>query len=159
MKRLFKEPSRRRFSLGLPRFAEIGLGALAAAFFAFGVIFITQANLSGPNTIFETEIAAADRSLVVQAFFNSDTGLLRCETEDGSAREGRVNQLWLIAGDNPPVSLGIFPDQPVVEWVVRDELRPLMNGGTLAISEEPLGGSPTGVPTGPVLATGEIRGV
>ena len=36
---------------------------------------------------------------------------------------------------------------------------PLMIGGTLAISEEPLGGSPTGAPTGPVLATGEIRGV
>lgn len=158
MKRLFSEPNRRRFSLGLPRLVEIALGAVAAAFFAFGVIFLTQANLTGPNTVFETEIAAADRSLVVQAFFNSDTGVLRCEREDGAAREGRVHQLWLIAGDNPPVSLGVFPGDGVVEWVVQDSLRAQMVGGTLAISDEPPGGSPTGAPTGAVLATGTITG-
>jgi len=29
-------------------------------------------------------------------------------------------------------------------------------GGTLAISLEPAGGSPTGAPTGPVIATGKL---
>jgi anti-sigma-K factor RskA len=32
-------------------------------------------------------------------------------------------------------------------------------GATLAISIEPLGGSPTGLPTGPVVATGVVARV
>ena len=34
------------------------------------------------------------------------------------------------------------------------ELGGLIAGGTLAVSDEPLGGSPTGAPTGEILATG-----
>jgi len=35
-------------------------------------------------------------------------------------------------------------------------LAPLVAGGTLAITDEPLGGSPTGVATGAILAVGPV---
>jgi anti-sigma-K factor RskA len=34
--------------------------------------------------------------------------------------------------------------------------RLLENGATIAISVEPRGGSPTGIPTGPVIASGAL---
>ncbi|MFT5948474.1 MAG: anti-sigma-K factor RskA, partial [Paracoccaceae bacterium] len=75
----------------------------------------------------------------------------------GAAVPGRVLELWLIAeGAAAPVSLGVMPDITPATLSVRKELRTLMIGGTLAISDEPLGGSLTGAPTGAVLATGKI---
>ncbi|MEO6299493.1 MAG: anti-sigma factor [Paracoccaceae bacterium] len=60
-------------------------------------------------------------------------------------------ELWVIAGDNPPVSLGVIPGD--AESITRPGLAA---GQTLAITLEPLGGSPTGKPTGPVVAKGQL---
>jgi anti-sigma-K factor RskA len=35
--------------------------------------------------------------------------------------------------------------------------RELREGATLAVSVEPVGGSPTGLPTGPVIASGKLE--
>jgi anti-sigma-K factor RskA len=40
--------------------------------------------------------------------------------------------------------------------IPRDRLAGLRPGAVLAISIEPLGGSPTGAPTGPIIATGAL---
>ncbi len=63
--------------------------------------------------------------------------------------------MWLIAGDDAPVSLGVLPDGPV-RLAIAPDLRPRLAGATLAISDEPPGGSPTGQPSGAVLATGPL---
>lgn len=68
-----------------------------------------------------------------------------------SAPAGQVQELWIIAPDAAPVSLGLLTDQPLV---VAYPDTP--TGWTLAVSLEPAGGSPTGAPTGPVLAAGTI---
>uniref|UniRef100_A0AAN0NK60 Uncharacterized protein n=1 Tax=Yoonia rhodophyticola TaxID=3137370 RepID=A0AAN0NK60_9RHOB len=39
---------------------------------------------------------------------------------------------------------------------ITPEIAVLMDGGTLAVSDEPEGGSPTGAPTGAILATDEF---
>jgi anti-sigma-K factor RskA len=67
--------------------------------------------------------------------------------------------LWLIAGNNAPVSLGVLPDAGAVTLMVAEALAVQLAGGTLAISDEPDGGSPTGAPTGAVLATATVSGV
>ncbi len=66
---------------------------------------------------------------------------------------GRVLELWAAAGRNPPRSLGLISAQGVS--VVR---RAALPPGTdhLAVSLEPPGGSPTGAPSGPVLAVGSL---
>jgi anti-sigma-K factor RskA len=53
--------------------------------------------------------------------------------------------------------LGILAtDETINEIIIPESLRIKMVGATLAISDEPAGGSPTGAPTGAVLAAGEI---
>jgi anti-sigma-K factor RskA len=62
--------------------------------------------------------------------------------------------LWLIAEGGAPVSLGLLEPQGPSRITVPDDLRPVLAGATLAVSDEPPGGSPTGQPTGAVLAAG-----
>ena len=70
---------------------------------------------------------------------------------------GTVPELWVIEGKNPPRSLGVI-DIAVgrSQTIPRDRLAGLKPGVILAISIEPTGGSPTGAPTGPVIATGKL---
>lgn len=71
---------------------------------------------------------------------------------------GRALELWLIpAGAPAPVSLGLLPASGPAE-IALDPARAaeLGPGAVLAISEEPTGGSPTGLPTGPVLYQGQV---
>ena len=68
-----------------------------------------------------------------------------------AAPEGQTQELWLIAPDAAPVSLGLLADGPLnVPYPEAPA------GWTLAVSVEPAGGSPTGAPTGPVVAAGVI---
>jgi anti-sigma-K factor RskA len=56
-----------------------------------------------------------------------------------------------------PLSLGILAtDETINEFIIPENFRNQMVGATLAISDEPVGGSPTGAPTGAVLAAGDI---
>ncbi len=65
-------------------------------------------------------------------------------------------ELWAIApGAKQPRSLGVIPpDGELRLGVLPPELS---EGATLAISIEPLGGSPTQQPTGPVVFVGAVK--
>ena len=73
------------------------------------------------------------------------------------APAGRTHELWLIAADGVPKSMGVMPDGTMRMTVPMPMAARLADGVTLAVSEEPLGGSPTGLPTGPVIATGKLQ--
>ena len=65
----------------------------------------------------------------------------------------RVLELWALAGTGAPRSLGLISASRATVVSRRDALR----GATgLAVSLEPVGGSPTGAPTGPVLYVGQF---
>ncbi len=66
--------------------------------------------------------------------------------------EGRDFELWIIRGDAAPVSLGVMPATGM-HLTVTD----VTPGTVLAVSLEPKGGSPTGQPTGPILALGPLQ--
>lgn len=91
-----------------------------------------------------------DGSLRFEARF--DGGALTVTRVAGSAAPaGQAQELWLIAPDAAPVSLGLVAEGPLsVPYPEAPE------GWTLAVSVEPAGGSPTGAPTGPVVAAGVI---
>ena len=74
----------------------------------------------------------------------------------GSANEGRVLELWAILPDQAPVSLGVLPDSETTRVAIPPSWRDQTAQMTLAISDEPIGGSPTGAPTGDVLAIGAM---
>ena len=65
----------------------------------------------------------------------------------------------LIDGDAAPASLGVLPDDPHAVLEVAEGHRAAMPNATLAISDEPAGGSPTGLPTGDVLAAGQVSSI
>ena len=66
---------------------------------------------------------------------------------------GRAFELWAIAGGKPS-ALGLLAATPGHPLMVQAALVPA--GGVLAISIEPTGGSPTGLPTGPVPYKGAV---
>ncbi len=66
-------------------------------------------------------------------------------------------ELWLLPADkSKPISLGLLPQQGSNVFKVPVEVIPLMATGLLAVSLEPVGGSPTGQPTGAVLYQGRM---
>lgn len=74
--------------------------------------------------------------------------------------DGRQAQLWLIAGDNPPQSLGLLPADGAIRLTIPDDLQALASANSVfAVSLEPPGGSPTGLPTGPVVAQGVLADI
>lgn len=73
------------------------------------------------------------------------------------APNGRVRQLWLIPAGGQPISLGLVAKDGIQRrFVVVQIAGQFADGGTIAVSDEPTGGSPTGQPTGTVLASGSL---
>jgi anti-sigma-K factor RskA len=71
--------------------------------------------------------------------------------------QGRAPELWLIPSGQKPISVGmIMPDKPTTLALDAALLSRLGPTAALAVSVEPIGGSPTGQPTGPVIAKGAI---
>lgn len=74
-----------------------------------------------------------------------------------SIARDRSTQLWLIPAGQGPISVGVFPSNATsVLTLDANLLAKLGPAAALAVSVEPLGGSPTGQPTGPVIAKGGI---
>jgi len=154
--RLFGAPAKPGFSWGRlfgSRGIALGLVALLAVSTYFGTALLKSPQ--GPT--FVAEIAAEDRALVVEVRFDPGAGEIGINRIAGAAAAGRALELWLIAdGASAPVSLGVLPASGQAVLPVPVALRNAMIGATLAISDEPPGGSPTGAPTGAVLAVGKI---
>jgi anti-sigma-K factor RskA len=71
--------------------------------------------------------------------------------------QGRVPELWLIPPGESPKSLGIVSIDRSHTVKVPDALRDaLAKGALLAITLEPDGGAPGGIPSGPIIAKGDI---
>ena len=67
-------------------------------------------------------------------------------------------ELWLITDASPnPISLGVINAKGETRLDVASETASLIaEGAVLAISLEPIGGSPSGLPTGPVVASASL---
>lgn len=133
-------------------------GALTAAVLMLMlVVALPETRLTPPGPTYTAELAADDQSLIVRARFDPAQNALRLDRVAGDALPGRVLELWLIAeGASAPVSLGVLPADQRTTVAVPADLIAALAGGTLAISDEPAGGSPTGQPTGAVLAVGAV---
>jgi len=85
--------------------------------------------------------------------------LIRTAVED---TDEKVPEIWLIpaqgAKKGEVLSLGVMNENAPDEVKITDEFLSLIGeGGTLAITMEPPGGSPSGVATGPVIALGKLQ--
>lgn len=128
--------------------------ALALAVVAFLVV---GPILRGPDfdPAYHASLASADGTVRIEAGYAPDGMLFKVIHEAGTPQAGRDYELWIIgAGADAPVSLGIVPTGQETTFEISPEIAAMINGGTLAVSDEPEGGSPTGAPTGDILATG-----
>ena len=74
-----------------------------------------------------------------------------------AAVPAKVPELWLIPPGGKPHPLGLLQADRAVTLVIPRNLIPhTTRNAVLAVSLEPPGGSPTGQPTGPVIATGKL---
>jgi anti-sigma-K factor RskA len=127
--------------------------ALAAAIAALAYLGPLSAPPAGERYI---AVASSDKggsALLVTI----DTGARTVEVFPVSleAPAGRSLQLWYALGKEKPRSLGLIQaSAPVTSLDLRNLL--VHSDGHVAVSVEPMGGSPTGAPTGPVLFVGNL---
>lgn len=153
--RLFGKPATARRSSGASGWLVRFLGGAGLA----GALAILLIALLPPpvppvhdGAVLTATLAAEGQPLVYNARYDAGAGELIVARAGGEAAPaGQVHELWLIAGDAAPVSLGLVDTAEV-----RRPLAALPEGAVLAISLEPAGGSTTGAPTGPVLVTGVV---
>lgn len=103
-------------------------------------------------------IAPTGKGAPIAAAYDPTRGVVRVAGSI-AVPDGRSAEVWAIRGSDAPRSLGVMPLTAKAEMIVPAALRPIMAADTvLAISVEPVGGSPTGLPTGPVVASGKLSG-
>lgn len=161
---------RRLFGRPVPLWRRMGLGLGPALLAATVVVVVVLAGIQlgwramSPRvapfaaTLAATEaVAPAPLGPVASIALDPAAGELTVRGLSLPPAPGHAHELWLIAEGAAPVSLGVVPPGPPVTLVLPEALRAAVGPGTvLAISDEPAGGSPTGQPTGPVLAAGPI---
>jgi len=131
-------------------------GTLAAASIAT-LLFFPAGLLNPPSTPLVAMLTATGKAPAFLARFDPQTRSLVIRASTINTTETRVAELWLIPGDGIPRSLGLLDDKGRGTLKLSDINQAVFSaGGTLAISLEPAGGSPTGAPTGPVIATGKL---
>lgn len=122
------------------------LGAVVAGAVALAVIIMP----GGDAADYAADLVSEQTGLHVEA--RLDGREMEIALTEGAATEGRDLELWWIAGpDATPISLGVLPREGSARMTLPEGLEPgeLVQ---LALSDEPLGGSPTGQATGPIVA-------
>jgi anti-sigma-K factor RskA len=127
--------------------------ALAATTAACLAVYIAATpTSSGPSFVAVLHAPQQDQPAWVATA--GTNGLLVKAVAGNAAPGDRAFELWAIAPQSKPQSLGVIPSDGRLEL---GALPPaIRNGGTLAISIEPKSGSPTGQPTGPVVFVGAL---
>ncbi len=134
---------------------------LAFAALAFAVIGIGRDLIERPARTSEQLVASMETQgspVHTLAIFDDQTKKLKVTVVSGDMPKDRSLELWLIAGNEAPVSLGLMVSPQVTEFNLSTPLlAKLRDGTTLALTVEPVGGAPGGVPTGPIVAAGIVR--
>jgi len=145
------------------RSAAVVSGALAASLMMFVAVKETAPHLL-PASLRPTE-----RFVAVLQEGNGSPGFVMTvdlKSKSFSVRKvggeppsGRSYQMWFVHPSFPggPRSLGVFDGGvPDIKATLAQYSEDIVNNATYAVSIEPLGGSPTGSPTGPVPYHGKL---
>lgn len=136
-------------------------GSALAGLVALGVMLASPPPAQPPLVVVLESTGAAGTSpaSIVASVSGDGRALVTRTLTPVSLGTDRVLELWSVPPAGNPQSLGLISANGVT--VLRRERLPatLLKGGTaaLAVSVEPPGGSPTGVPTGPVVFAGKLQ--
>ena len=138
----------------------LAVAALAALALYIALPFLNPP-VEAPRERLVASLAADGSDVRYLAVYDERTNDIGLSHVAGDPGQGSDFELWVIEGQQAPVSLGVIPAGasamlPVSDAVARqDGLR----RAVFAISLEPAGGSTTGQPTGPVVAAGDLKSI
>ena len=136
----------------------LAAAALVALVLLVAVPLVRPPVGDAPTVRFVASLAADGSDVSYLALYDAAHGRVGLSHLSGDREPGQDFELWIIEGGDPPLSLGVIPVGQTVQLVLTQDAREkFAQGAVFAISLEPAGGSPTGQPTGPVVAAGEIR--
>lgn len=149
------------------RNSAVGGFALAAASLAGVVVQVSQPPITveaappAPGQLLNASLTSTTGQplpLFVAAYDPDRKALIITSLLPPGADRDKVNQLWLIAGQDKPKSLGLIePGKAKIIALPLEVMAKMSAGAKLAVSIEPEGGSksPDG-PSGPVIGLGEL---
>ncbi len=154
-------PSRRRpvlwNNLQFWRYFGLGAGAFGAAALAVALLLPPRVAVPVATATLITQHAG----LFVASAQNAATGtVLVVSPADVVVPPDKSAELWLVLPGRKPASLGLLAsDHSVTINLAAHGFSGAIAGVELAVSLEPLGGSPTGVATGPIIATAKFSAI
>lgn len=130
----------------------VGLSAAAASLLLVGVLSYTLLRQADPQVVAILMNAEGEPVMMIEDFGNDTAKVI--PLTDVSVAADRSLQLWTLPSrDTGPVSLGVL-DGWRTATIEGPDLPGPMEEQLYEITVEPLGGSPTGKPTGPILGKG-----
>lgn len=129
---------------------------------AFTCVLAIMLYINMPATFTPTytaQLSSEENALNLTALYDENKQSLKLASFQGTPAPGRDFELWLIVAEQAPVSLGVMTSIANKSIMIPSDLAGSLNGATLALSDEPLGGSPTGSPTGAVLVAGTVQAI
>jgi anti-sigma-K factor RskA len=135
-----------------------GLTLASVAAFALAVAVPLFNPPAAPGGKYMARLVADSSDVTYAAAYDANMGMIALAHMSGAKETGRDFELWMIEGKAAPVSMGVIPEGDMITIQLTPDVKAkLAAGAVLAISLEPAGGSPTGQPTGPVVAAGDLR--
>jgi anti-sigma-K factor RskA len=155
--RAFGDKPRVGFWDNLVLWRTIAAGALAVAVIAVGFGVLKPApDVSSLTTQLVAALEEEGSNVKFVALYDGATGMVRLTALSGDAVADKDFELWAIQGGKP-MSMGVIPVNARSEVGMSPEIAAGWGeGSVLAITLEPKGGSPSGAPTGPIVAKGEV---
>ena len=156
-------------AIGLWRAWAVAATAIAAAAVLFialrtpvipGHAPLVQTASSGSTLVATLSLTETKASAFTVAYDPGKSVIYATPAGDFSIPNKRSAELWLIPADGKPRPMGIVDASKPANMPMPAAFKALARAKTtLAISIEPPGGSTTGLPTGPVIATGQLTAV
>ncbi|WP_244910344.1 anti-sigma factor [Agrobacterium rosae] len=138
-----------------------GLSVLTTTCAAIAAIALVVLPVPQPKSLqmsYMAELSSPDDPMALMVSYDASSGRMALTPMAAGDKAQKSLELWLVKADGVPISLGLVDPQKNAEMTIPLDMREQLHDGiTLAVSLEPYGGSPTGKPTGPVIASGTTR--
>lgn len=111
---------------------------------------------SAPSPLFQSVAALSETggAPALLVTYDKATRSMRVMPVDVAPRPGHSLELWVIAGKAAPKSIGLMREGGAT--ALGRMAIDMAQDNVIAVSVEPEGGSPTGLPTGPVIYSGKM---
>ena len=123
-----------------------------------GIALVAQKAAVTESPIVAVLVGSDGKTALIASAARGDAFLLVKAVGAAPVEPGKALELWMLPTGAPPRSLGLIPATGIARVPLRAPSDiALANIPALAVSLEPATGSPTGLPTGPVLYSGPIE--